>query len=145
VGAAGVPRAVVAALAAEVSALPIPAQALVQGAAKAGDPFDLAIAAAAADMREDEALTALDAVVAADLVRPTEEPWRFAFRHPLVRRAVYETAGAAGSSPRTPARPSSSPRGERRPPSARITSRARLARATWLRPSSSSRRVGRPP
>src|SRR6185369_15250109 len=29
-----------------------------------------------------------------DLVRPTEVPRRFRFRHPLVRRAVYESAPA---------------------------------------------------
>ncbi len=32
-------------------------------------------------------------MLAADLVRPADRPRRFRFRHPLVRRAVYETAG----------------------------------------------------
>ena len=92
-GAAGVPRAVVAALAGEISALDARARALVQGAAVAGDPFELSIAAAAAGLCEEEALEALDAVLAADLARATDQPWRFGFRHPLVRRAVYEAAG----------------------------------------------------
>ena len=34
----------------------------------------------------------LDALLALDLVRPTPVPRRFVFRHPLVRRAVYEAA-----------------------------------------------------
>jgi DNA-binding CsgD family transcriptional regulator len=92
-GSSGVPRAVVAALVGEVSALRPDARVLVQGAAVAGDPFDPSLAAAAAGMDDDEALEALDAVLAADLVRPTDRPRRFRFRHPLVRRAVYETAG----------------------------------------------------
>jgi len=91
VGVAGVPRAVTAALAAEVAALGDAARALAQGAAVAGDPFDPAIAAAAAGVREDAALAALDEVLAADLVRPGDQPRRFGFRHPLVRRAVYES------------------------------------------------------
>ena len=41
---------------------------------------------------EDEALEALDELLARDLVRPTDVPRRFRFRHPLVRRAVYEAA-----------------------------------------------------
>ena len=39
-------------------------------------------------------LAALDALLALDLVRPTPVPRRFVFRHPLVRRAVYESAPA---------------------------------------------------
>ena len=38
------------------------------------------------------ALEALDTLLAADVVRPTETPRRFRFRHPIVRRALYETA-----------------------------------------------------
>ena len=39
------------------------------------------------------ALEALDVLVAADLVRLTEDVRRFRFRHPIVRRTVYETVG----------------------------------------------------
>jgi DNA-binding CsgD family transcriptional regulator len=91
--AAGVPRPVAAALAGEFSSLEENAQRLVQGAAVAGDPFEPSIAAAAAGMEEGAALQALDVVLAADLVRATDQPQRFGFRHPLVRRAVYEAAG----------------------------------------------------
>src|SRR5207248_5131600 len=43
---------------------------------------------------EREALEALDALLARDLVRPSEPPRRFRFRHPIVRRVVYESTGA---------------------------------------------------
>src|SRR3954465_4153114 len=39
-------------------------------------------------------MPALDAMVAAQLIRSTEHSRRFRFRHPLVRRAVYESAPA---------------------------------------------------
>jgi DNA-binding NarL/FixJ family response regulator len=89
-----VPPLVRAALAGEIAALDADARLAAQGGAIAGDPFDPAVAAAAAGLEEPSALEALDALLAADLVRPTEHPRRFRFRHPLVRRAVYESAGA---------------------------------------------------
>jgi DNA-binding CsgD family transcriptional regulator len=90
---ARVPRGVVAALVGEVASLAPEARALAQGASVAGDPFDVAAAAAAAGVAEDAALATLDALLSADLVRPADRPRWFRFRHPLVRRAVYETAG----------------------------------------------------
>src|SRR5690242_16870050 len=36
----------------------------------------------------------LDELIDRDLIRPTDVPRRFRFRHPIVRRAVYESAGA---------------------------------------------------
>ena len=91
---AGVPRAVMGALAGEIAALEPLARQLVQGAAVAGDPFEPSLAAAAADLPESDALVALDALVAADVVRAGEQPRRFRFRHPLVRHAVYEATGS---------------------------------------------------
>ena len=90
---ARVPREVVAALVGEVAALAPDARVLAQGAAVAGDPFDIAEAASAAGLDEEATLATLDALLAADLVRPADRPRWFRFRHPLVRRAVYETAG----------------------------------------------------
>ncbi|HWC26849.1 MAG TPA: LuxR C-terminal-related transcriptional regulator, partial [Solirubrobacteraceae bacterium] len=90
----GVPRAVQAALARELDGLPATARLVVEGAAVAGDPFEPGLAAVAAGVEEAVALTGLDELSAVELVRPTSEPRRFRFRHPLVRRAVYEGAGA---------------------------------------------------
>jgi DNA-binding CsgD family transcriptional regulator len=80
------------ALESEFGALGPDARRLLDGAAVAGEPFEIDLAAAVAEL--DDPLGALDALVAADLVRATENPRRFAFRHPLVRRAVYDAAGA---------------------------------------------------
>jgi len=92
-GLSGVPRAVQAALAGELAVLPEAVRRVLEGAAVAGDPFEPALAAAGADVGEEETLACVDALVAADLVRPTDQLQRFRFRHPLVRRAVYEGAG----------------------------------------------------
>ena len=85
-----VPPAVAAALAGELDDLSAPARALAEGAAVAGEPFELELAAAIAELDSQLALTALDELVERDLARVTAAPRRFRFRHPLVRRAVYE-------------------------------------------------------
>ena len=89
----GVPRAVLAALAGEIARLAPAARALAQGAAVAGDPFELTLAARAAALPDAVALDALQELEACDLVGPTSDPRRWRFRHPLLRRAVYESAG----------------------------------------------------
>jgi DNA-binding CsgD family transcriptional regulator/tetratricopeptide (TPR) repeat protein len=85
-----VPGPVAVALAHEIAALGEPARRLAEGAAVAGEPVELDQAAAAADLDEPSALTALDELLAADLLRRTETPRRYRFRHPIVRRAVYQ-------------------------------------------------------
>ena len=99
------PATLQAAVPREVDALDPAARALLRGAAIAGDPFDPELAAAAASdgslrlsfsepslvPRSD----VLDALVQADLVRPHPGARRFAFRHPLVRRAVYDATPPA--------------------------------------------------
>ena len=85
-----VPPVVAAALNEELALLSDSARAVLEGASVAGDTFDPELAAAAADVSRGEALDALDELLRLDLVRPTEMPRRFRFRHPLVRRAVYE-------------------------------------------------------
>jgi DNA-binding CsgD family transcriptional regulator/tetratricopeptide (TPR) repeat protein len=92
-GADGVPAAVAAALAEELAALSDAERALLEGASVAGDPFEPDLAAAIAELSASEGLAALDGLLAVDLVRPTAVPRRLIFRHPLVRRAVYESAG----------------------------------------------------
>ena len=91
----GVPPAVAAALGQEIAGLPEPARRLGWGAAVAGEPFDLDLAGAAAGMDEREALAAIDQLLAANIAGPTDVPRRYRFRHPLVRRAVYDGAGEA--------------------------------------------------
>jgi DNA-binding NarL/FixJ family response regulator/tetratricopeptide (TPR) repeat protein len=86
-----VPSAVAAALTEELGLLSEPARLVLEGAAVAGDPFEPELAAAAAGTSEASTMDALDELLQLDLVRPTEVPRRFRFRHPLVRRAVYET------------------------------------------------------
>jgi DNA-binding NarL/FixJ family response regulator len=90
----GVPQAVAGAIAAELGSLPERARLLLGAAAVAGEPFDLDLAVAISDVDAGEALPALDELLDADLVRPTQVPRRFVFRHPLVRRAVYDGLGA---------------------------------------------------
>lgn len=89
-----VPPMVAAALTGELALLPASARRVLDGASVAGDPFELDLAAIAAAAPEPEALDALDVLQSLDLVRSTDMPRRFRFRHPIVRRAVYEaTAG----------------------------------------------------
>jgi DNA-binding NarL/FixJ family response regulator len=89
-----VPGGIVAAMRLEVGSLPADASALVQAAAVTGDPFDFDLAAEVAGLDEATALRALDTLATSELVRATDDPRRFAFRHPIVRSAVYEALGA---------------------------------------------------
>jgi hypothetical protein len=89
-GGVDLPATVLGAVERELAELAPGARLLLKGAAVAGDPFDPELAAAAAARPADAA--ALDALVAADLVRATGRGRGFAFRHPLVRRAVYDVA-----------------------------------------------------
>ena len=85
-----VPPPVAAALAEELALLSDGARLVLQGAAVAGDPFEPELAAAAAATSEASTMDALDELLRLDLIRHTDVPRRFRFRHPLVRRAVYE-------------------------------------------------------
>ncbi len=92
-----VPAAVAGALAEEFALLSDAARLILQGAAVAGDPFRPELAAAAADTSEALALDAMDELLRLDLIRQTDVPRRFRFRHPLVRRAVERSTPAAWS------------------------------------------------
>jgi predicted ATPase/DNA-binding CsgD family transcriptional regulator len=91
-GEVAVPPAVAAALIEELSLLSEGSRRVLEGAAVAGDPFEPELAAAGAAVPEASAMEALDELLRLDLVRHTDVPRRFRFRHPLVRRAVYEAS-----------------------------------------------------
>ena len=67
---------------------------VLDAAAVIGVDFDPETVAAVAEVAPEVAIDALDELVAADLVRPSIHPRRFTIRHPLVRRAIYDTTGA---------------------------------------------------
>jgi DNA-binding CsgD family transcriptional regulator len=86
------PGGIVASLREELGALPASAARLLSAAALVGDPFDIGRAAASAALPEGEALDLLDELCRHDLVRATEIPRCFTFRHPVLRRAAYSSA-----------------------------------------------------
>lgn len=89
---AGVPPPVAGSLASEFAQLSAPQNAACLGAAVVGDRFEPDLVAAAADIPEATALDAIDALTRLGIARETGVPRRFRFRHPIVRRAAYESA-----------------------------------------------------
>ena len=83
-------KAIAAAVGQELEALSEPARRLAFGMAVAGDTLDVAVAASG--LAEASALEALDEMVASGLLRKAG-PRLYRFRRPIVRRAVYGTAG----------------------------------------------------
>ena len=88
------PSLVRAALAAEFDALGPVEELVARAAAVVGDQAGPDLLAEAATLAVDEVLVALDALVQRDLLRPVPRTDRFQFRHPLVRRVAYDSAGA---------------------------------------------------
>jgi ATP/maltotriose-dependent transcriptional regulator MalT len=89
---AGVPRVVAAALVEELEALTAEARMLLRAGAIAGDPFEPELAYAIAELSRQAGISALDELLDERLLHATDVPRRFAFRHPLVRRAVYASS-----------------------------------------------------
>ena len=87
----GVPRTVAAALLDEFDALSGAGRRLLDAGAIAGDPFEPELAYEIGELEPDTGMTALDELLNTRLLHATTVPRRFAFRHPLVRRAVYES------------------------------------------------------
>jgi DNA-binding NarL/FixJ family response regulator len=90
-----VPVPVQEALARELAELGEQTRAVLQGAAVAGDPFTPELAGAIAQEEPSSVLAALDRAIAVGLVAATETPVLFRFRHSILRRAVYASAGEA--------------------------------------------------
>jgi DNA-binding CsgD family transcriptional regulator len=85
-----IPPAVVAAVRAEMAAVPPPDLAVLQAAAVAGDPFDPSLVADLVERPFPQVLDALDALAGRDLVRAEpSEPGRLRLRHPLLRSIAY--------------------------------------------------------
>jgi DNA-binding CsgD family transcriptional regulator len=85
-----VPRAVLAAIREDVVAISDESRCALEAAAVAGDSFEPELVAAIAEQSLQSVFTAIDELLESDFVRPTEMPRRFRFRHPIVRRAVYD-------------------------------------------------------
>lgn len=91
---AGVPPGVRALITNEVAALDRYPQALLEAASVAGEPFAADLVAEVAELDASDALAALDDLLAKDLVRVADVmSVGFRFRHPIVRRAVYDSIG----------------------------------------------------
>ena len=86
-----IPPAVLAAIEEELRRVPAQARRLLEGAAVAGEPFSPELAAAAAGISADTALELTDELFALGLITTEPVPRLFRFRHPIVRRAVYDS------------------------------------------------------
>jgi hypothetical protein len=89
-----VPGAVEDLVVEEIEQLGQEARHLLQGAAVVGDPFDLDLAAVAAD---SPVRPPSDELVDAGLVRPADATRAFRFRHPLLHRIVRDHTGPGWS------------------------------------------------
>jgi ATP/maltotriose-dependent transcriptional regulator MalT len=85
-----IPRAVIAAIHEQLMGVSEAARRVLEAAAVAGESFEPELIAAIAEVNEPEALEAVDELLDAELLQATEAPRRFRFRHPIVRRAVYD-------------------------------------------------------
>ena len=85
-----VPRAVIAAIRREVIAVSSEGRLALAAAAVAGELFEPELVAAIAERSVNEALLSIDELLKFDFIRPADAPRRFRFRHPIVRRAVYD-------------------------------------------------------
>ena len=84
------PPAVSASIREELSGLPTEVRVVVDAAAIAGDSFEPRLVAAIGERPVSVTLAAFDELLAVDVIRPTDVPQRFRFRHPIVRRVVYD-------------------------------------------------------
>ena len=85
-----VPPAVIAAIREQLMAVSGEARHALEAAAVAGESFEPELVGAIAELDLKAALAALDELLEVDLIRGTDAPRRFRFRHPIFRRAVYD-------------------------------------------------------
>lgn len=85
-----IPSRVAAAINEELRRMPDDPRRMLEGAAVVGEPFEPEFAAEAASVPGDVALELLDDLVARDWIRSGAAPRLFRFRHPIVRRAIYD-------------------------------------------------------
>ena len=85
-----VPRSVLAAINEELLVVSKESRVVLEAAAVAGEPFEPELVASIAQQGLTAVLGALDELLEFDFIRPTAAPRRFRFRHPIVRRAVYD-------------------------------------------------------
>lgn len=88
-----VPAPVLASIAEELGALAVTSRTAAWGAAVMGETFEPEVVAEATGISQSDTFGALDELLRVHLICPTEQPRSFRFRHPVVRRAVYESAG----------------------------------------------------
>jgi DNA-binding NarL/FixJ family response regulator len=87
-----VPPTITAVIAGEFDRLSEGARSLLEAASVVGDPFEPELAGEIVGMDEASALAALDELLDRELVQLADVAGRCSFRHPIVRRAVYESA-----------------------------------------------------
>jgi ATP/maltotriose-dependent transcriptional regulator MalT len=85
-----VPRAVIAAIHEELTAVSDESRLILEAGAVAGESFEPELLGAISERKLAPVLGALDELLEFDFIRPTDAPRRFRFRHPIVRRAVYD-------------------------------------------------------
>jgi DNA-binding CsgD family transcriptional regulator len=84
------PPAVVAAIQDELARIKGESRLVLDAAAIVGESFEPEPVAAIAELTVASVLAAVDELLNADIIRATATPRRFRFRHPIVRRAVYD-------------------------------------------------------
>ena len=88
-----VPATVTSAIARECNRVSPTARELIMAAALLGDAFEPELAGEIVSVEQSSALRALDELLRSELVQVADVPGSFRFRHPIVRRAVYDAAG----------------------------------------------------
>ncbi|MFI9415170.1 helix-turn-helix transcriptional regulator [Nocardia gamkensis] len=92
---ADIPSGLRSAIAMELHRLSRAVLTVAQAAAVAGDSFDVDLVRDMAEADLSQVMECVDELVAADIVRHTGNAGRFRFRHPVVRRVVYDSAPSA--------------------------------------------------